>query len=141
MSRTERKLRQALAEIEALRADRPKMQETITLLTNQNFEMHSALREAEIVLTTVQTVEAQTTPPREWFTRLEFALVLTRAALGMQPSPPQALWCSLPIPPLPCTIPDGPPLKLFAGLTDGHTDECSGWLAGGACDCGRTKST
>lgn len=95
MSRTERKLRQAQAEIEALRADRPKMQESIALLTTQNFEMHSALQEAEIVLTAVQAVEAERTEPREWLTRLEFALMLARTALGIQPAK-QVLWCSIP---------------------------------------------
>lgn len=126
MSRTERKLRQALAEIEALRADRPKMEESIALLTNQNFEMHSALREAEIVLATVQTVEAQTAPPREWFTRLEFALMLTRTALGMQPAK-QVLWCA---------VRPTQTFSLFAIPTDGHTDECSGWTSP-ECDCGQ----
>ena len=126
MSRTERKLRQALAEIEALRADRPKLEESLALLTNQNVQMHSALREAEIVLTAMRAVEAETVPPAEWYTRLEFALMLVRTALGMQPAK-QALWCA---------VPPTKTFELFAISTDGHTDECSGWTSLG-CDCGR----
>lgn len=45
MSRTERQLKQALAEVEALRADARQTNEFISILTNLNFEKQSALRE------------------------------------------------------------------------------------------------
>lgn len=120
MSRTERKLRQSLAEIEALRAVRPKMEESIAVLTNQNFEMRSALREAEIFLAKLQVAAAkhpQAEPPSKLFSPLEFALMQVRAALGISTRG---------------TI----VFKLFAISTDGHTDECSGWFSP-ECDCGR----